>query len=181
MMDTYILLHRFPGKISLVLFLLSLLWPGIAVAASGNPAAVDGEPSRPCYAMVVEYDVPVTLRDGTTVAVDIYRPKASGRFPVLLEGSAYDKRCSTDIRMSTHTFFVPRGYVVIIWNVRGRFKSGGSFDMAALHGYDGWEMEEWAARQPWSNGKIGLVGKSYSGQILLHTAAARPPHLICDM
>lgn len=181
MMDTYILLHRFPGKISLVLFLLSLLWPGIAVAASGNPAAVDGEPSRPCYAMVVEYDVPVTLRDGTTVAVDIYRPKASGRFPVLLEGSAYDKRCSTDIRMSTHTFFVPRGYVVIIWNVRGRFKSGGSFDMAALPGNDGWDMVEWAARQPWSNGKIGLVGKSYSGQILLHTAAARPPHLICAM
>ncbi len=171
----------FPALCLAPLLCAVLCLSALPACAAGNPAAVDGEPSRAQYAMQTELDVPVTLRDGTRISVDIYRPAAEGRFPVLLEGTAYDKRCSTDIRMSTHTFFVPRGYVVIIWNTRGRFKSDGVFSMEALHGGDGREMVEWAAAQPWSSGKVGLVGKSYSGQILLQTAAAQPPHLVCAM
>lgn len=165
---------------SAVVFLAVLAMVSPAVAR-GNPAAVDGEPSAPRYAIILEKDIPVKLRDGVTVSVDVYRPKAEGRFPVLVEGTAYDKRCTTDIRMSTHTFFVPRGYVVVIWNMRGRFKSGGRFDMERLPGEDGSDVVEWAAAQAWSSGRVGLVGKSYSGQILLHTAAASPPHLVCAM
>ncbi|MDD2967616.1 MAG: CocE/NonD family hydrolase [Desulfovibrionaceae bacterium] len=148
---------------------------------AGMPPMQHGQPSAPSYTMLIERDVQIPLRDGTLASADIYRPHAEGRFPVLIEGTAYDKRCSTDIRMSTHSFFVPRGYVFIIWNIRGRFLSGGTFSMEQLHGNDGYDVVEWAARQAWSSGRIGLVGKSYSGQVLYHTAAAQPPHLVCAM
>lgn len=173
--------HGFAVSCVALFLAASLLALAPRVMARGNPAAVDGEPSEPRYAILLERDVPVRLRDGVTVSVDVYRPDAEGVFPVLVEGTAYDKRCTTDLRMSTHTFFVPRGYVFVIWNMRGRFKSGGRFDMEHLPGEDGSDVVEWAAAQPWSSGRVGLVGKSYSGQILLHTAAAAPPHLVCAM
>jgi len=169
---------RLAARCMFLLLALAAL-PSAAALARGNPMAREGALSSPVHEIMVEKDVMVPLRDGTLASIDIYRPRASGRFPVLVEGTAYAKSCSTDIRMSTHTFFVPRGYVFIIWNTRGRFKSGGVFRMDIPQGEDGYDIVEWAAAQPWSNGKIALVGKSYSGQILFQTAATRPPHLVC--
>lgn len=163
-----------------VFLLLLLLLPVYAFGA-GNPDAVPGTASEPVYGIIYEADVPVRLPDGVTVYADIYRPKAEGTFPVLLEGTAYEKTCSTEVRMATHTYFVPRGYVFVVWNVRGRFKSEGIFDLEDAPGRDGGAVIEWIASQPWANGKVGLVGKSFSGLALYQTAAGGSPRIKCGI
>ena len=168
----------FAGLFWLLAFLCC---PAQAATALGNPGARPGNPSPATHEILVERDVPIPMRDGAVMRADIYRPKTEGRFPVLVESSAYERGNSTDIRMGTHTFFVPRGYVFIIRNTRGRYTSEGEFDLCKWERNDGYDTVEWAAAQPWSNGRVGLVGKSYAGQFLLHTAAANPPHLVCAM
>lgn len=163
----------------LMIFLLLLLFMLPASALAGNPGAMPGAPSEPVYSIIFEQDVPIRLPDGTTVYADIYRPRAEGAFPVLLEGTAYEKNCSTEVRMATHTYFVPRGYVFVVWNVRGRFKSEGVFDLEAFPGRDGPDVIEWIVAQPWANGKVGLVGKSFSGLALYQTAVGGSPHVKC--
>lgn len=166
-------------KILMPVILIVLLSAQTCVA--GNPAAIPGQPSRPVHAVILEEDVPVELPDGTILYADIYRPDAPGKFPVLVEGTAYEKSCSTEIRMATHTYFVPRGYVFVIWNARGRFKSEGVFDLEQAPGRDGKDVIEWIARQPWANGKVGLVGKSFSGLALYQTAACNSPYVKCGI
>lgn len=150
-------------------------------AFGGNPHALPGAPSRPAYGIIFEQDVPIGLPDGTKVYADIYRPADDGAFPVLVEGTAYEKTCSTEVRMATPAYFVPRGYVLVVWNVRGRFKSEGVFDLEASPGRDGPDVIEWIVRQPWANGKVGLVGKSFSGLALYQTAMVGSPHVKCGI
>ncbi|MEZ0365919.1 CocE/NonD family hydrolase [Mycobacterium sp. pUA109] len=75
-------------------------------------------------------------------------------------------------------FWVPAGYVVIVADVRGYFKSRGF--PRIFHPKDArdcYELIEWAARQPWSAGNVGLSGVSYLAISQWYTAAQRPPHL----
>lgn len=128
--------------------------------------------------MVVNYDVPVPMRDGTVLRADIYRPARAGRYPVLLERVAYELRgrCA-----GSGNFYAQHGYVFVGQNVRGRFASGGVFDPFRDDGWgrhqDGYDSVEWAAAQPWSNGSVGMYGDSYAGFTQFLAAATRPPHL----
>src|SRR5436309_1553433 len=71
-----------------------------------------------------------------------------------------------------------RGYAVLGVSVRGTGCSEGVFDPFALTmGRDGADAVEWAARQPWSDGRVGMFGVSFGGITQLLTAADRPPHL----
>ncbi|GHU05757.1 putative peptidase [Alphaproteobacteria bacterium] len=178
---THRLSRVFVWRLAVALALLLSLPMVSAHAVVGNLAARPGAPSEARYDILVERDVPIPMRDGAIMVADIYRPKAEGRFPVLLENTSYDRRVSTDIRMSTHSFFVPRGYVLVVRSSRGRFGSEGAFDLYKAERNDGYDAVEWAALQPWSNGRVGLVGKSLAGQSLFHAAASRPPHLVCAM
>ena len=45
-------------------------------------------------------------------------------------------------------------------------------------GTDGYDSIEWIARQPWSDGRVGMIGVSFGGITQLVTAARRPPHLL---
>lgn len=67
-------------------FALSCATPD-ALAARGNPNAKVGQPSQPVYDVVVDYDVKIKLRDGTTVVADVHRPKTPGKYPTLMEGT----------------------------------------------------------------------------------------------
>ena len=114
------------------------------------------------------------MRDGVTLRADIYRPKADGKFPVLLERTPYDKGSGgNDFGMRG----AASGYVVIIQDVRGRFTSEGEWYPFLNESQDGYDTVEWAAALPYSNGKVGMFGGSYVGATQMLTAIAQPPHL----
>ena len=77
------------------------------------------------YAVTVEHGVAVTMRDGTVLRADIYRPVAPGRFPVLLTRTPYDKHSDGDVDFGHKG--AARGYVVINQDVRGRYTSDGEW------------------------------------------------------
>ncbi|MGA9890533.1 MAG: CocE/NonD family hydrolase, partial [Candidatus Acidiferrales bacterium] len=71
------------------------------------------------YQVTVERNVPAKMRDGVTLRADVYRPKAEGKFPVLLTRTPYDKQWEIEFALKA----VPRGYVVIAQDTRGRYES----------------------------------------------------------
>ncbi len=74
--------------------------------------------------------------------------------------------------------FVPRGYVVAFSDVRGTGDSGGCLEQTAeLQRQDGYDVVEWIGAESWSNGKVGMFGKSYDAETQQGTAILAPPHL----
>src|SRR2546428_5388940 len=133
--------------------------------------------SRPEYRIKVEKNVPAKMRDGVTLYADVYRPDADGRFPVLLLRRPYGKH--QVLSPSDHDYFVPRGYVVIVQDTRGRFESEGEFYPLIDEPLDGYDTVEWAATLPYANGRVGTLGQSYLGAVQYLMAPTRPPHLQC--
>ena len=131
-------------------------------------------PSTPLD-LVIQHDVPLKTRDGVTLYADIYRPKSAGKFPVILMRTPYDK--SVGWAVSPVFRIVPRGYVVIIQDVRGRYTSEGEWYPFKHEQADGFDTVEWAAALPYSDGKVGMMGASYVGATQMLAAIAQPPHL----
>ncbi len=135
----------------------------------------------------VSLDVMVPMRDGVRLATDIYRPAlpdgspAPGRFPVILTRTSYDKSNPVMQVEPVGKFFARNGYVVAIQDLRGRGNSGGVGDYHhranPREGEDGHDTIEWLAAQPWSTGRVGMVGSSHSGCVQNVAALHRPPHL----
>jgi putative CocE/NonD family hydrolase len=125
------------------------------------------------YEVVVERNVAAKMRDGVTLRADIYRPKAEGKFPVLLVRTPYDKTNESSFGMKG----AARGYVVVEQDVRGRFTSEGEWYTFKNESPDGYDTVEWAAALPYSNGKVGMFGGSYVGATQYLAAIAKPPHL----
>lgn len=128
--------------------------------------------------ILVEKNVPCTMRDGTVLYADIYRPNHAGTYPVLLTRHPYNK----DLPHYSHRYLdtnrlVTCGYVVIIQDVRGRFHSEGEFLPFAQEAEDGYDTVEWAAQLPYCSGKVGMFGLSYYGFTQLAAASLQPPHL----
>lgn len=113
------------------------------------------------YSVVVDRNVPMTTRDGVTLRADVYHPSASGRFPVLLVRTPYDKDGIAANPTSPPPFFTPHGYVTVVQDCRGRFASEGEFEPIFQEITDGYDAVEWAARLPYSNGHVGTCGQSY--------------------
>ena len=144
------------------MFFLSVLCvPALAQGAEGG------------YVVTVERDVAAKMRDGATLRADIYRPKAEGKFPVLLVRTPYDKTNHMGFALKA----AARGYVVIAQDVRGRFRSEGEWYPFKNESQDGYDTVEWAAALPYSTGKVGMFGGSYVGATQLLAAIAHPPHL----
>ncbi len=129
------------------------------------------------HAVKVETNVPATMRDGTTLYSDIYRPEGPGPFPVILERTPYDKTSPLTMQMLDPLAGAKRGYAVILQDTRGRYESEGDFYCFRDDIADGYDSVEWAAALPWCSGKVGMVGTSYVGATQWLTALARPPHL----
>jgi uncharacterized protein len=126
------------------------------------------------YDVTIERAVEMKTRDGVTLRADIYRPKADGRFPVLLQRTPYNKGVG-ESGFGKQAAAI--GYVVIIQDVRGRYTSDGEWYTFKHEGADGYDTVEWAAALPYSNGKVGMFGGSYVGATQMLTAIAHPPHL----
>ena len=142
-------------------------------------------PSLPKYRTLAEKDVWVPMRDGVRLSADIYRPAdadgrpAEGQFPALLVRTSYDKR--NPEWDGTWPYYVERGYVFVLQDLRNRFRSEG--DGRYFHTCNPWEADdgydtvEWIAAQPWSNGRVGTLGSSHRAITQTLLALRRPPHL----
>jgi len=140
--------------------------------------------SQPVHTATCDNDVHVSMRDGIDLLADVHRPVEAGRYPVLVAASPYPRHIQNlgapagFIEAGASDFFVPRGYVHVIANCRGTGGSGGTFGF-----FDGQERQdmhdlvEWAAAQPWSNGKVGMIGISYFAGTQMEAAVEQPPHL----
>ncbi|HPM85403.1 MAG TPA: CocE/NonD family hydrolase, partial [Candidatus Anammoximicrobium sp.] len=164
--------------------MLSQIGPGamvlrLAVVTSvllGGMNRTQGQ--EPPYEIVTLKNVMVPLRDGVKLATDIYLPgrngeAVEGRFPVVLSRTPYGKTGMA----GTAKYFVPRGYVVIGQDTRGRGDSEGIWHWMTDDRQDGYDAIEWIAAQSWSDGKIGMMGCSYVGATQHLAAMGRPPHL----
>jgi uncharacterized protein len=155
-------------KLALTIFLVAL-----PLMADARAHAADQ------YAVTYERNLVVTMRDGVKLRADIYRPKAEGTFPVLLQRTPYNKDNGAEFGIVA----AARGYVVIFEDVRGRYASEGEWYTFKNEPNDGYDTVEWAAALPYSNGKVGMFGGSYVGATQMLAAIAHPPHLagICPI
>jgi uncharacterized protein len=134
-----------------------------------------GELAAPEYSVRIQYDVLTPMRDGILLAMDLLRPDAPGRFPVVLERTPYNKVSSRSNPLVDK--LVRRGYIVALQDCRGRFNSDGEFDMYRQEHADGFDTIEWLAAQDWCDGNIGMIGGSYVGQTQWFAAANAPKAL----
>lgn len=149
----------------------------VAILTTGCIGAVTQAGGAPASTQTVKMGY-VQARDGTMLAYNLTLPgDGSGTYPLLFTYDGYDAGSVTDPRYVAE--YVPKGYAMLGVNVRGTGCSGGTFNFfEPVQGLDGYDVIEWAAAQPWSNGKVGMIGKSYPGITQLFTAATQPPHLV---
>ncbi len=117
-------------------------------------------------------------RDGVTLHADVVRPDAPGRFPVSLARTPYNKKGNDDPNGPTY-LFAKYGYISVTQDCRGRFQSEGEYNTIFQEIEDGYDAVEWAARLPWSNGRVGTTGQSYLGltQYMIACNDPMPPSL----
>ena len=121
------------------------------------------------------YDLRVPMRDSVTLSADVYRPAVVGRWPAVVVRTPYNKARTLDLPW--FHYLAAHGYAVVLQDVRGRGDSDGVFRPYRHDGQDGFDTIEWAAAQPWCDGKVGTYGGSYLGHIQWLTALEHPPHL----
>jgi hypothetical protein len=155
--------------------------------------------------MRIDWDVPIPMDDGIVLRADVYRPPGAGRFPAILSYGPYGKGLlfqdlyADQWRLMVEAFpevmanstckyqnwevvdperWVPDGYACVRVDSRGAGRSPGVLDIwSPRETRDLHDCIEWAARQPWSCGKVGLNGISYYGMNQWQVAALQPPHL----
>jgi len=150
-------------KVRVVLALVTLA-PVPAVLPAQSAAGID-----------IRFSVKIPVRDGIKLNATLYLPRGPAeKRPVILAMTPY-------IADRYHAYVLPavqRGYVVAVVDVRGRGSSEGEFDPFAQEAHDGYDTVEWLAVQPWSNGKVGMMGGSYGGFNQWSIAKEFPPHLV---
>lgn len=121
----------------------------------------------------------MTTRDGVSLAADVYRPAAGGPVPALLHRTPYDRTDPTLVSaiVADPVRLARQGYVVVVQDVRGRFGSAGEMEFFHQEQADGFDAVEWAAAQPWCDGRVGIYGSSYHAMTTFQALAVRPPHL----
>ncbi len=152
-------------------------------------------PGENLLEVIIEKNTMVRMRDGVRLATDIHRPAraggpVAGKFPVIVERTPYDKtaarageRTATDsrplLRAEVAAYFVKRGYIVVLQDLRGRYQSEGTFTKYIGEAEDGFDTLAWIASQPWCNGSIGMFGISYTAHTQTALISLRPPGLKC--
>ena len=119
------------------------------------------------------WGVKIRLRDGVDLNATVYKPKTDERLPVIFTLTPY----TADNYHDRAFYFAQNGYVFVLVDCRGRGNSEGKFVSNYKDGLDGYDVVEWLAVQPWSNGKVGMWGGSYAGFNQWATLKESPPHL----
>jgi len=169
-----------PRRLALPLAVLAALaLPPAPGARAGEAAARPRFPAEvaPRNDILVDNRVPVRMRDGVTLFADVYRPVEAGRYPVVVSRTPYStERFPT--AWDAAVYLARRGYVYVFQDIRGRHESEGRWEPFFDDEKDGYDTIEWAAKQPWSNGKVAMQGGSYLGQNQWRAAQAAPPGLV---
>ena len=122
-----------------------------------------------------EKEIPVTMRDGTILRANIFRPEGNNTYPGLLLRTPYGKPTTGFDR------YVRAGYAVVTQDSRGRYASDGDYipftEEHTGDAEDGYDSVEWLAQQPWCNGRVGTFGASYNAWMQWMLARLRPPSL----
>ena len=135
--------------------------------------AVDPLLSAPVHEVVIERDHLVRVRDGVGLATDLYFPDGPGPFPVVLVRTPYGKALE-ELRGQ---YYARRGYVFAVQDCRGRFASEGIWEPFVHEADDGYDTIVYLGEQPWSSGKVGMIGASYVGWVQWWAARDKPPYL----
>lgn len=148
------------------------------LAGAAIAAPVEFPPAYPpANEISVDNLVAVPMRDGVKLYADVYRPAKEGRYPVIVCRTPYSTERYPNAYEAA-VFFSRRGYVYVYQDVRGRHESEGKWEPFRNDIEDGYDTVEWAAAQPWSNGKVGMEGGSYLGHVQWRAAMSQPPHLV---
>jgi putative CocE/NonD family hydrolase len=139
--------------------------------------------SHPLYVEWVKTSQYVTVRDGTKLAVDIYRPVQDGKpvstpLPVIWTHDRYHRENESTTWTWLQTVMA-YGYIIGAVDVRGGGASFGTQQepWSPEETRDAYDITEWFAAQPWSTGNIGMYGVSYLGITQYMAASTKPPHL----
>ncbi len=149
--------------------------------------------------MIMEKDVPIKMRDGVTIYVNVFRPNKPGKFPVIMSMDPYNKDGLPPYDIFRQVwptvgtivtspfapfespdpgFWVPNDYILIKIATRGSSNSEGDlYPWTKTETQDYYEVIEWAGVQEWSDGNVGLNGVSYLAMTQWRVAALNPPHL----
>jgi uncharacterized protein len=162
-----------------------------------NYIALKSKLSKPVFPQTARESFNVEMADGETLYVEVVRPDPAvygqRRLPVILEASPYHgtlaDRDGTRIfpdpvdeegnKLGLTGYFAPRGYAVVMVDLRGTGRSTGCLDHGGPN--DASDLKiivEWAAQQPWSNGRVGMTGHSYVGSTPSIAAAQDPKGLV---
>jgi putative CocE/NonD family hydrolase len=131
---------------------------------------------------IIDQKVMMPMRDGIRLATDIYRPKGDKKVPIVFSKTPYQFNTWVDGKMTTRTLeeaynAVSRGYAYVVQNERGRYFSEGEWDILGAPITDGYDAFTWMAAQPWSNGKIGVIGCSSTAEWQMAVASQNHPAL----
>lgn len=176
------------------LFLLLFLFVSVSFAQTGERVSAFREYkgySKEVYSDWQRSSVYITMRDGTRLAADIFRPVANGKptdekLPVIWTHNRYHRALyvGNDLRTVINNFgwletMLRHGYVVASVDVRGAGASFGTYDgpFSEKESRDAYDVTEWFAKQNWSNGNVGMFGLSYLGITQYMAASQKPPHL----
>jgi putative CocE/NonD family hydrolase len=157
----------------------------VAIVMYAFPRAIHGQQSgtagatRDVAATLYAEDVMVPMRDGVKVAIDIYRPTRNGavvdeRLPILMHRTPYDKKGGAE----QAKYFAAQGYVVVVADTRGNYKSEGVFSKYFDYdAYDGFDTIAWLAKLPYVQPMVGMWGTSYGAHTQADAAKLNPPAL----
>jgi putative CocE/NonD family hydrolase len=137
---------------------------------------------------MLQEDVSVAVRDGTSIGARVYRPEGAGPYPALLAAAPY--RFDNNILPASPQFlwretgpidfYADNGYAYVHMDVRGSGRSAGSFGFLDRKDQeDLYDVIEWIGRQPWCNGRVGGIGQSYFCMLQWFMGAMSPPSLVC--
>jgi hypothetical protein len=168
----------------------------LALAGGGGPALAQPKPKPAAAAKAKWPGLPpgaveeyATMRDGVKLAGNVFKPAGTGPWPVVMTRTPYlkdgridpekdpkgDKTRAALAKQAKR--YTDAGYVFVLQDVRGKGRSGGFYAPFQNDIEDGYDSVEWAAKQPWSNGNVGLSGGSAMGITSNEAAMAAPPHL----
>jgi uncharacterized protein len=150
----------------------------VTSCTAGGPGAPSQAGGR--CAVVKQEAVPATMRDGTILRADVYRPRTPDAVPVILMRTQYGKG-DAQVQPSRYRppdWFASYCYLVVVQDIRGQGDSDGTFSEFTHDQDDGYDSVEWAAALPGSNGKVGMYGSSYVGATQWLAAVTAPPHLV---
>lgn len=147
--------------------------------------------SQPVYNEWVRTSQYVSVRDGSKLAVDIFRPAQGGQpvsepLPVIWTHDRYQRANGRAPRINTQLDEEPwlqtvlkHGYVIAVADIRGTGASYGTWPgpFSQAEATDAYDLTEWFAAQPWCSGNVGMYGRSYLGITQYMAAAQAPPHL----